>query len=173
MAKSNGCDVSVLKPVLLFAYGNLSRGDDALGPLLLQQVEDTHCLDGIELLTDFQLQIEHALDLENRTLVLFVDASVAGDEAFDFIELAPSRDDSYTTHAMSPVAVLAVYQAIKKQVPPPCFLLSIKGEAFELGEGLSKPAEQYLAQAGQFVGQLLAEANVDRWRERASRFLLR
>ncbi|MGZ8196374.1 MAG: hydrogenase maturation protease, partial [Methylosarcina sp.] len=64
------------KPVLLFAYGNPSRGDDALGPLLLEFVE-AHCdLAEIDLLTDFQLQIEHILDMENRALVLFADASV-------------------------------------------------------------------------------------------------
>ena len=51
------------KPILIFGYGNLSRGDDALGPLLLEYIED-HCdLSTIELLVDFQLQIEHALDI--------------------------------------------------------------------------------------------------------------
>ncbi len=142
----------MVKPVLLFGYGNLSRGDDALGPLLLEYVENTVNLDTIEILTDFQLQIEHALDLENRELVLFVDASVACANAFDFAVLEPARDKSYTTHAMSPAAVLEVYQAIKKQTPPPCFLLSIKGEKFELGEGLSTNAKQHLAQACQFAG---------------------
>ena len=129
------------KPVLLFGYGNLSRGDDALGPLLLEYVE-SHCgLDTIEILSDFQLQIEHALDLENRRLVMFVDASVACVDAFDFTALEPVRDKSYTTHAMSPAAVLDVYQSIKNQMPPPCFLLSIKAEEFELGDGLSVNAE--------------------------------
>ena len=67
----------MIKPILVFGYGNLSRGDDALGPLLLDYIQK-HCdLRKIELLTDFQLQIEHALDLEHRSLILFVDASVA------------------------------------------------------------------------------------------------
>jgi hydrogenase maturation protease len=153
---------------LLFGYGNLSRGDDALGPLLLKHIEDTGKLDGIEILTDFQLQIEHALDLENRALVLFVDASIACTSAFAFTELAPARDDSYSTHAMSPAAVLAVYQTVKKQAPPPCFLLSIKGEAFELGEDLSPNARAHLAQACQFAEQLLQNRDVQHWRERAS-----
>jgi hydrogenase maturation protease len=155
----------MVKPVLLFGYGNLSRGDDALGPLLLQYVENTVCLDAIEILTDFQLQIEHALDLGNRTLVLFVDAAVSCNGAFDFTVLSPTRDNSYTTHAMSPSAVLVVYQQIKKQMPPPCFLLSIKGERFELGEGLSARAEQHLSIACQFVGQLLSNLDCAVWRQ--------
>ena len=159
----------MVKPVLLFGYGNLSRGDDALGPLLLEYIEDTVNLDTIEILNDFQLQIEHTLDLENRELVLFVDASVACDDAFDFAMITPARDKSYTTHAMSPAAVLDVYQEIKKQTPPPCFLLSIKGEKFELGEGLSENAKQHLAQACQFAGQLLQNIDVKIWREKANK----
>ncbi len=157
----------MVKPVLLFGYGNLSRGDDALGPLLLEYVEGAVCLDTIEILTDFQLQIEHALDLENRKLVLFVDASVSCVNAFDFAVLTPARDKSYTTHAMSPSAVLDVYQGIKKQTPPPCFLLSIKGEKFELGEGLSTNAKDHLELACQFAGQLLGNLDSAAWRQKA------
>jgi hydrogenase maturation protease len=158
----------MVKPVLVFGYGNLSRGDDALGPLLLEYVE-SHCnLDGIEILSDFQLQIEHALDLENRSLVLFVDASVSCVSAFDFARLEPVRDKSYTTHAMSPESVLDVYQSIKKQTPPPCFLLSIKAEKLELGEGLSTPAENHLNQACQFAGQLLQNPDLKIWLQQAN-----
>jgi len=156
------------KAILLFGYGNLSRGDDALGPLLLEHVE-SHCgLDTVEILSDFQLQIEHALDLENRRLVLFVDASVACADAFDFTVLKPARDKSYTTHAMSPAAVLDVYQSIKKQTPPPCFLLSIKAEKFELGEGLSANAENNLVQASQFAEELLSNPDLGFWLKQAN-----
>ena len=153
----------MLKTVLLFGYGNLSRGDDALGPLFLEYVERNCSLDKIEILSDFQLQIEHALDLENRSLVLFVDASVAGIKAYDFRILEPARDKSYTTHAMSPAAVLEVYQSIKKQAPPPCFLLSIKAEQMELGEGLSLGAENNLAEACSFAKRLLSNLDIDVW----------
>lgn len=155
-----------IKPILVFGYGNPSRGDDALGPLLVeyigQQIVPTSV--DVEVLCDFQLQIEHALDLERRQLVLFVDASVTGVDGFDFTELKPVKDDSYTTHAMSPAAVLSVYQAIKKQPPPPCFLLSIKGEQFELGEGLSVSAQNNLLRARRFVEQLLDNPDDGIWK---------
>ena len=158
----------MVKPVLVFGYGNLSRGDDALGPLLLEYVE-SHCgLENIEVLRDFQLQIEHALDLENRSLVLFVDASVSCVNTFDFAVLEPARDESYTTHAMSPAAVLDVYQSIKKQTPPPCFLLSIKAEKFELGEGLSTHAENNLGEACLFVERLLQNPDIETWLQQAN-----
>ena len=159
----------MVKPVLLFGYGNLSRGDDALGPLLLEYVQ-SHCnLEQIEILSDFQLQIEHALDLEDRSLVLFVDASVSCVGAYDFAAIEPSRDKSYTTHAMSPAAVLDVYQSIKKQLPPPpCFLLSIKAEKLELGKGLSPQAENNLDLACQFAEQLLQQPDIKAWQQQAN-----
>jgi len=153
----------MIKPILVFGYGNLSRGDDALGPLLINHIE-SHCdLTEIEILTDFQLQIEHALDLEHRSLVLFVDASVACINTFDFSQLSAARDKSYTTHAMSPAAVLAVYVSIKKQTPPPCFLMSIKAESMELGADLGKSAKNNLQQACLFVKQLLQEPTLNHW----------
>jgi len=150
--------------ILLFGYGNLSRGDDALAPLLLEKIEAEIDVNKIEILTDFQLQIEHALDLENRELVLFIDASVACEQAFDFCELQPEADKSYTTHAMSPAAVLQVYQSIKKSPPPPCFLLSIQGLSFELGESLTAQAVKNLEQAQVFTEQLLQHPDIAYWR---------
>ncbi|MCX7084191.1 MAG: hydrogenase maturation protease [Methylococcales bacterium] len=153
----------MLKPILIFGYGNLSRGDDALGPLLLEYIEQ-HCdLNQIDILCDFQLQIEHALDIKNRTLVLFVDASVAGQQAIHFSQLQASKDRTYTTHAMSPAAILDVYQSIQKQAPPPSFLLTIKAEKLELGEGLSPVATQNLQAACVFTEQLLETPNLKEW----------
>jgi len=158
----------MIKPVLIFGYGNLSRGDDALGPLLLEHIENNFASDAIEILTDFQLQIEHALDLEDRELVLFVDASVSNQSAFNFSKLQAAKDKSYTTHAMSPTALLHVYQNIKKQSPPPCFLLSIQGVSFELGEDLSKKAEVNLQLAIQFTQQLLNTPELNYWDQKKS-----
>lgn len=151
------------KPILIFGYGNLSRGDDALGVLMLQNIEAHFSLENIDLLTDFQLQIEHALDLENRELVVFVDASVKGEMAFEFTQLQPIRDFSHTTHAMSPAAILDTYQTIKKEMPPPCFLLAISAERFELGEDLGDKATQNLAKACDFMDALLNNPTLEFW----------
>jgi hydrogenase maturation protease len=154
------------KPVLVFGYGNPSRGDDALGPLLIDHVQ-AHCdKDDIDILTDFQLQIEHALDLEDRELVLFVDASVACEAPFELTELRAVASIGYTTHALHPSSVMAVYQSIRKHPPPPCFLLAVKGEAFELGEDLSASAERYLRQAESFIEELLQNPNPADWRSK-------
>lgn len=155
------------KPILILAYGNLSRGDDAVAPLLLEQVQnlpDT-LLEKVECLTDFQLQIEHALDLQNRELVLFADAAVANQHPIEFRQLNSAYDNSYTTHAMNPAAVMQVYQDTLKATPPPCFLLTLQGVEFELGAGLSSTAEQTLKQAVVFVTRLLENPKLTAWQE--------
>lgn len=143
------------KPILVFGYGNLSRGDDAVGPLLLTHLEQHTDLNRIELLTDFQLQIEHALDLQDRELVIFVDAAVRGDSPFGFSRLAPHRDNSYTSHAMSPAALLQVFESVTGATSPPSFLLSIKTSSFELGEDLSETARNNLHKACRFAESIL------------------
>ncbi len=150
------------KPILLMGYGNPSRGDDALGVLLLEQLPET-CLQSVDLLTDFQLQIEHALDLKNRQLVLFADASVANTQPIVFSQLQPVCDNSYTTHAMNPAAVMQVYQEIEKTAPPPCFLLTMQAVQFELGDGLSETAANSLQQAVDFVQKLFAQPDLSVW----------
>lgn len=153
--------------LLILAVGNPSRGDDALGPLFLEQLATQQPQgsdwDSIELLTDFQLQIEHAVDLENRELVLFVDASVSCPPPFAFTQLQPVRDSSYTSHALTPAAVLHVYQQVNLSPPPPAFLLAIRGEHFELGESLSKVATENLQAALRFMDQLLGQKDAISW----------
>jgi hydrogenase maturation protease len=137
-------------PLLVFGWGNLSRGDDALGPLFVEQLRailGESCANEVEFLDDFQLQVEHALDLVGRRRVLFVDASVDCAAPFEVTELHATRDPSFTTHSMSPAAVLQVYRDLHHAEPPPCTQLAIRGTAFELGEPAGKAALANLALA--------------------------
>jgi len=129
--------------VLIFGWGNPSRGDDALGPLLIDRIAALK-LPGVECLTDFQLQVEHALDLENRRRILFIDASIDTPAPFSVSVLEAARDASFTTHAMTPEAVMQVYVELHDEAPPPCTLLAIRGERFELGEAISATAASHL-----------------------------
>jgi len=149
-------------PNLIFTWGNPSRGDDALGPAMydLLQNED---FNGVDLLTDFQLQIEHAIDLEGRERVLFVDASTSASAPFEFLRIQPEQDASYTTHAMSPQALLSVYRQVNGCAPPPAWLLSIRGYEFGLGLPLSTAANSHLLAAFRHVKRLLDPAQSAEW----------
>ena len=141
--------LSAPAPILVIGIGNPSRGDDALGPLLIESLQDLE-LPGVELLTDFQLQVEFALDLQGRREVIFVDASVDAPEPFAFTAAVAEADHSYSSHALSPGAVLHAYRNLYGE-PPPAWVLAIRGHAFELGEGLSAGAAANLAAAREWL----------------------
>ena len=138
-------------PVLIFTWGNPSRGDDALGPALSDMLEahkrETGALTEVEVLTDFQLQIEHAVDLEDRDCIIFVDASVSCAAPFEMELLAAERDDTFTTHAMSPASLLSVYKQVNGNEPPTSWLLTIRAYEFGLGKEMTEQARQNLQQA--------------------------
>jgi hydrogenase maturation protease len=149
--------------LVAFGWGNDARGDDALGPLLLERVARAS-LEDVETIEDFQLQIEHALDLEGADLALFLDAGKDTPAPFAFAEIFARRDDSALTHALSPQAVLEVFARTVGRAPPPAFLLCVRGERFELGEGLSDPVRPRLDAACDFVDRLLRERSPETWR---------
>ncbi len=131
-------------PIVVFAVGNPSRGDDAIGPELCGRLEkwleNAGLSDRVELIEDFQLQIEHALDLQGRALAIFVDAGEGTPAPFDFREIFPSTAVAHTTHALSPQAVLQVFLQTEGHEPPPAFVICVRGESFELGDALSPAA---------------------------------
>jgi len=142
--------VNAVAPVLVLTYGNPSRGDDALGTAMFDLLEKNPP-DNVDLLTDFQLQIEHATDLQNREYILFIDAGVSCAEPFELNRLSAIKDDSFTTHAMSPASVLSVYQQIYKRDSPPSYLLTIRAYEFGLGKDMSDAASRNLAKAYDYL----------------------
>jgi hydrogenase maturation protease len=140
--------------VLILACGNPSRGDDALGPILIERLggmAQPGPGQPFDLLTDFQLQIEHCLDLAGRERVVFVDAAVSGPAPYAFAPLTPEAAAPMTTHALSPGALLRVYDQVIGGPRPDCRLLAIRGYSFDLGAGLSPGSETNLGAALGFL----------------------
>jgi hydrogenase maturation protease len=131
---------------LIIGIGNPSRGDDALGPLLIERLAGRVGPE-VELLTDFQLQVEHVLDLAGRQEVIIADAAASGPAPFRFQPVAAREDDTLSTHRLSPAALLAAYRRYHGTPPPPCHVLAIRGYEFELGRPLSAQAEANLQAA--------------------------
>ncbi len=159
-------------PVVVFAVGNPSRGDDAIGPALFERLlvwlDAEGLSDGFELIEDFQLQIEHALDLRERKLALFIDAGEGTPAPFSFDQVFSSSGMAYTTHELSPEAVLQVFRQTEGSEPPPAFVLCVRGESFELGEALSDSAENHVQQAFGLLQVLCRSPRVDAWLARVS-----
>ena len=122
--------------MLVLAVGNPSRGDDAIGPELAARLEAA-ALPGVEVITEFQLQVENALDLVGRERVIFIDAGSGTPAPFELRRIDAAADFLHTSHALSPEAVLATYRRVTGEAPPEAWLLCVRGESFELGERLS------------------------------------
>lgn len=138
-------------PFVVLACGNPSRGDDALGPLLLERLRDwleaSGQSDRCELIEDFQFQVEHALDLQGRRAALFIDAGTGTPPPYTLRPIMADGTPGHSTHAMSPAAVLDVYARVLGGTPPETSVLCVRGERFELGEDLSEAAREHLEAA--------------------------
>jgi hydrogenase maturation protease len=145
-------------PVLIFTWGNPSRGDDALGPLCHDKLLE-YKLDQVEILTDFQLQIEHCTDLENRERVLFVDASMSASEPFDLKPIEAAKDQSYSSHAVSPQSLMEICRQVNTSCMPECWLMEIRGYHFSLGQSLSPRASENLDRALTEILEFLQNKN--------------
>ena len=132
--------------MLVLAVGNPSRGDDALGPELAARVEAA-AIPGVEVITEFQLQVENALDLEDRERVIFVDAGTGTPGPFELRRATAAADFLHTSHAISPEAVLATYKRVTGREPPEAWVLGVRGESFELGAPLGERAASHLSAA--------------------------
>ncbi len=133
-------------PLLVLAAGNPARGDDGAGPWLAARLAED-APEGVEVIEDFQFQVEHALDLAGRRAVLFIDAARAG--AADGVQLrplAPAAAPPVLSHALSPAQVLAVAQRLGQPLPA-AWLLAVEGADFGLGQGFGPGMEQRLALA--------------------------
>lgn len=152
--------------IIILGCGNPSRGDDAIGPALLERVVRWICLHpdrSVAAVEDFQFQVEHCLDLEDRDLVIFVDAAASGPDPFVLTRILPLADSSCTTHAISPQAVLHAFRTLGHGEPPPSFLLAVRGHSFELGEDLSTEGRDNLEAAWGLLEQLLETPSRTFW----------
>lgn len=149
---------NTVAPRLIIGIGNPSRGDDALGSLCIERLQALQLPD-TELLTDFQLQVEFVLDLLGREEVIFIDAAASGVEPYAFGPLAAQTDHSFTSHAVSPSALLAAGQQINGCLPPNTRMLAIRGYSFELGGALSMQAADNLEQALELLERYMANTS--------------
>ncbi len=135
--------------IVIFCLGNPARGDDAIGAVLFERLE--RIPGNFDLYFEFQLGIEHALELEGRDCAFFVDASVNVGGPFEMKEIFPKIEFAHSTHILAPEALLGIYRDVMKRNPPKSYLLGVKGQSFRLGEPLSIEAASNLEHAWCFL----------------------
>lgn len=139
----------------------------------------------ITLLYDFQLQPEHIYDLEQSELNVFIDCQHPPnqhdhtddpphgnpqdnphdnphDNPQDNIgvrwqPLQPAGQTTYSTHNLNPESLLYLYEKCLEKEAPPCFMLAIEGQQFELGSQPSHLMRANIEQAKQLLITKLAQ----------------
>ena len=141
--------------MLLIGYGNAGRGDDGLGPAFAERISGAN-LEGCRVDIDYQLTVEHALQVADAQTVLFVDAMIGRDTPFRFTPVQADSAVELASHSLLPEAVLTLADMLYGKTPE-AFVLGIAGESFgEVAEGLSATARSNLDLAEAFFLDWLA-----------------
>jgi len=143
-----------MKKILLIGYGNPARGDDGLGPAIAEEVEE-FAIDGLTVDADYQLTVEDAASVADHEAVIFVDASVSGDEPFSFTRVNPRRQESFTSHSVSPEGVLGLAEELF-QAKGEAYMLAVRGYCFNMfDEEMTAKALENKSKAVQFLRSIL------------------
>ena len=133
---------------LVIGYGNTLRGDDGVGPLAAEQVQQWK-LPHVTAISCHQLTPELADTARHATSVIFVDALAPNPEprALRFEQLHELAPPSYNPHQVScPCSLLALTRDLY-QATPEGWVVGIPGETFEHGADLSPRAALHLKDA--------------------------
>jgi len=144
------------KTVLIIGYGNPGRLDDGLGPALADALAESG-IPGLTIESNYQLTVEDAAAVAEHDVVVFADASVSGAEPFVFSPLEPESTMSFSSHSVSPGAVLSLARDLF-DASTRGYVLGIRGYCFdEFGERLSSRARANLDEALRFLESLLLD----------------
>ncbi len=158
-----------MRRTLVIGYGNPYRRDDGvalyvanalrrkqgLRPLELNEDGLDDCGHPLDTVVLHQLLPEIAPMLADYDLAVFVDAHTG--VIPDDVRVLPVQEEygfQAVTHHMSPGMMLAVARAARGQAPQAA-LVSVRGEDFDFGEGLTEGCK---ARADEAVGAILGMA---------------
>lgn len=127
------------KPTLVIGYGNDLRSDDGAGRWVAERILAMNLPD-VEVLSIMQLTPEVSLDIVDRRLVVFVDASVETDE-LRVEDIEPKPGTTVMTHHGDPASLLAVGSLVGRP-PDRATLVSIPAEHLGMGSSFSPLAER-------------------------------
>jgi hydrogenase maturation protease len=146
--------------VLVIGYGSRVRGDDALGPIVADQLSRLFTTEySIAVVSTHQLTFDLSERVSRARYVVLIDAAtgeVPGTITCRRVEPAGESAPSMLHH-MEAGALLASTQVLYGVVPP-TYIWSMVGDAFEFGESLSPALEravpELVKQLTQFIRML-------------------
>jgi hydrogenase maturation protease len=140
--------------VLIVAYGNPLRSDDGVGWIIADELHRRLASAEVEVVRLQQLLPEVAESVSRAETAIFVDASregEPGDIRCQLVARPPVRVEF--SHQLSPAEVLGLACQLYGATPQ-AFCVTLRGECFEHGEGLSEKVAARLPLLAAEVEQL-------------------
>ena len=140
--------------VSVFFFGNPDRGDDAAGHILQQWAEqnltrtaEQNAELSFRFIYDFQLEPEHIFDLDGCDMAIFVDCVLNQESPTSWSRLQTGSQLMFTSHSVTPESLLFLFETTLKKNAPPCYLLGITCNQFQLGAALSDQTRNAIEEA--------------------------
>jgi hydrogenase maturation protease len=140
--------------ILVIGYGNTLRGDDGVGPRVVEAVRALR-LPGVHTLVCQQLSPEHAEMISQVERVVFVDAAVDAPKEVQLRELAPGETTQLMAHAADPRTLLALARDVFGHAPK-AWWLTIPAVSLEFSEELTPEAQRGSVEAVEKIKALSA-----------------
>lgn len=135
-------------PILVIGCGNLLRGDDGVGPVLVRRLFELGLPPGIRLADGGTAGMDVAFAMEGARQVVIVDACKSGSEAGDIFEI-PGEDietpplEGINLHAFRFDHAIAFGRwLLKERYPEKVTVFLIEAQQINPGEPLSEPVAQ-------------------------------
>ena len=138
---------------LILGYGNILRGDDALGPMAVEHLAKRYReRANVEVDAVHQLTPDLAERMYRYDRVIFVDACEGGQPGQIVYQAVSSTATvpQTLTHHVTPEQLMAVSQVLYGSVPE-ALVLGITAESFAVGESLSTPVRNALPRLIEYV----------------------
>jgi hydrogenase maturation protease len=149
-----------MPPILIIGIGNLIRGDDGLGPRLIDLLNQQPLPAEIEALAVQQLTLDLVETLSQASLVIFVDARLGAPPGQ--IECRDIQPDSSlqvaNTHFFDPHTLLAATQALYRHHPRG-LIFTVTTQAFDYTQELSAPVQAALPALARQITQAIEQAD--------------
>ncbi len=131
--------------LLVIGYGNTLRGDDGVGPRVVEAVGRLR-LPGVRTLICPLLTPELAVPISRAGTVIFVDAAVDAPNKVQWRKLEPSKTSQLMAHAADPCTMLALARDVFGRVPA-AWWLTIPAVKMDFCEDLTPEAQRGFTEA--------------------------
>lgn len=136
--------MSEQKQILIIGCGNLLRGDDSVGPIMIRRLWELGLPEGVFCCDGGTAGMDVAFQMRGKDKVIIIDAAKTGEEAGtvfkvpgEELENLPPLTDIHTHNFRWDNALAFGRWLLKNEYPNDITVYLIEGENFEFGEVLS------------------------------------